>query len=108
MNYLFLAVFWLVCIVLIFQENHRKKRRIALIAAKRLKKEGNVRMLEMLKELIGKECTVHSIDGNVEWGVLEKVEGNAAAIRNKNGTMVAVNVDYVTAVEEVKRKKVKK
>ena len=66
-------------------------------------------MVELAKRFIGKECLVYSFDGSHQFdGVIKEVSDGAILIE-KNGTLEAVNLDFVIRIREYpKNKKGKK
>lgn len=88
-------------------------RRRKLIAAKKLiekKKTGcKAEMIELAKRFIGKECLIYSFDGSHQFsGTIKEVTDGAALVEN-NGTVEAINLDFVIRIREYpKNKKGKK
>ena len=64
-------------------------------------------MLKLLENLIGKNCTVHTIDNDYN-GTIEKLEDDCIVMKERYyGTLVFVNPEYVVGVVERKEKKQK-
>ena len=62
-------------------------------------------MVELAKRFIGKECLVYAFDSNHQFdGVIKEVSEGALLIE-KNGTLEAVNLDFVIRIREYPTKK---
>ena len=85
---------------ILFIESIRRKR---ISAISKIRKEINTAMLETAKKFIGHKCLVRSIDNNVEWGIIKEITDNAV-IMDCNGKAHAVNLEYVTCIQENDRK----
>ena len=66
-------------------------------------------MIELAKRFIGKECLIYSFDSNHQFtGMIKEVSDGAILIEN-NGSVEAVNLDFVIRIREYpKNKKGKK
>ena len=65
-------------------------------------------MTELAKRFIDKECLIYTFNGNQITGTLKEVCGGAVLIEN-NGTVEAVNIDFIMRLREYpKNKKGKK
>lgn len=60
-------------------------------------------MLELAKRFIEKECIIYTINNQLE-GTIKEICGNALMIE-KNGTLEAVNLDFVMRIREYPRNK---
>ena len=84
------------------------RSRKAVVARKIIekKKKGDKReMVELAKRFIGKECLVYAFDSNHQFdGVIKEVSEGALLIE-KNGTLEAVNLDFVIRIREYPTKK---
>ena len=60
-------------------------------------------MLELAKRFLEKECIIYTFNNQLE-GIIKEVNGNALLIE-KNGTLEAVNLDFVVRIREYPRKK---
>ena len=57
-------------------------------------------MIEFAKKFIGKECLICAFDGNHQFsGTLKEVSDNAVLLE-KNGTLEAINLDFVIRIRE--------
>lgn len=66
-------------------------------------------MIELAKRFIGKECLIYAFDSSHQFvGVIKEVCDGAILIEN-NGTIEAINLDFVIRIREYpKNKKGKK
>ena len=88
------------------------RNRRAVVATQIIKKrklEGNTEMKELAKRFIDKECLISSFDSNHQFeGVIKEVNESAILVE-KNGTVEAINLDFVIRIREFpKNKKGKK
>ena len=88
------------------------RNRQAVVARQIIKKrkmEGNTEMKELAKRFIDKECIISSFDGNHQYeGIIKEVTDGAILVE-KNGTVEAINLDFVIRIREFpKNKKGKK
>ena len=75
--------------------------------AKKKNQGEEIAMVKVLEGLIGKRCTVHTIDNDYD-GIIEKLEDNCIVLKEHYyGTSVFVNPEYVVGVVERKEKKKK-
>lgn len=84
----------------------------AVVAQKIIKKrkmEDRIKMIELAKRFIGKECILYSFDNGHQFtGVIKEVVDGAVLIE-KNGEIEAINLDFVFRIREYpKNKKGKK
>lgn len=87
-------------LLIVFIESMRRKRSSA---ASKIRKGINTVMFETAKKFIGHKCLVRSIDNNTEWGIIKEVTENAV-IMDCNGKAHAVNLEYVTCIQENDKK----
>lgn len=83
-----------------------------MVAKRAIKKkltEDKTEMLELAKKFIGKECLIYAFDSNHQFtGIIKEVSEGALLIEN-NGTLEAINLDFVIRIREYpKNKKGKK
>ena len=66
-------------------------------------------MIELAKQFIGKECLIYSFDSNHQFsGTIKEVSDGALLLEN-NGSLEAINLDFVIRIREYpKNKKGKK
>ena len=105
-TYIPIIILWIIIFYVIF------RNRRAVVARQIIKKrnlEGNTEMKELAKRFIDKECLISSFDSNHQFeGVIKEVSDSAILVE-KNGTVEAINLDFVIRIREYpKNKKGKK
>ena len=62
-------------------------------------------MIELAKKFIDKECLIYAFDSNHQFtGVIKEVTDGAILIEN-NGTLEAINLDFVIRIREYPKNK---
>ena len=62
-------------------------------------------MVELAKKFIDKECLIYSFDGNRQFeGIIKEVTDSAILIE-KDGSLEAINLDFVIRIREYPRNK---
>ena len=61
-------------------------------------------MIELAKRFIDKECLVYSFDGHQFEGIIKEVSEGALLIE-RNSSLEAINLDFVTRIREYPRNK---
>ena len=104
-TYIPIIVLW----VIIFIMFRNRRAVVARRIIKKRKLEGNTEMKEFAKRFIDKECLISSFDSNHQFeGVIKEVSDSAILVE-KNGTVEAINLDFVIRIREYpKNKKGKK
>ena len=99
-TYIPIIIMWIIIIYVLF------RNRRAVIARQIIKKR---KMEELAKRFIDKECLISSFDSNHQFeGVIKEVSDSAILVE-KNGTVEAINLDFVIRIREYpKNKKGKK
>ena len=105
-SYIPIIVMWIIIIYVLLSN---RKAVIARQIIKKRKTEGNTEMKELAKRFIDKECLISSFDSNHQFeGVIKEVSDSAILVE-KNGTVEAINLDFVIRIREFpKNKKGKK
>ena len=103
MNFSYIPIILLLVILYIIWRNNR------LVTAKKIiekRKKGDKReMIELAKRFIDKECLISSFDSNHHFeGVIKEVSDSAILVE-KNGTVEAINLDFVIRIREFPRNK---
>ena len=84
------------------------RNRKAIVARKVIQKRNtkeNTEMVELAKKFIGKECLISAFDSNHQFeGIITEVTDGAILIE-KNGTLEAINLDFVIRIREYPRNK---
>ena len=104
-TYIPIIVLW----IIIFIMFRNRRAVVARQIIKKRKMEGNTEMKEFAKRFIDKECLISSFDSNHQFeGVIKEVS-DCAILVEKNGTVEAINLDFVIRIREFpKNKKGKK
>lgn len=95
---LILVLVWLFC------EQAKQKRMTASRILKKKSLEERVKMTELAKRFIDKECLIYTFNGNQFSGILKEVTDGAILVEH-NGTVEAVNIDFVMRIREYPRNK---
>ena len=105
-SYIPIIILWIIIFFVIFRS---RRAVVARQIIKRRKMEGNTEMKELAKRFIDKECLISSFDSNHQFeGVIKEVSDSAILVE-KNGTVEAINLDFVIRIREFpKNKKGKK
>ena len=84
------------------------RNRRAVVARKVIKKrnmEDRIKMKELAKRIIGKECIIYAFDSNHQFdGVITEVSEGALLIE-KDEKAEAINLDFVIRIREYPRNK---
>lgn len=99
----------LVLFLILFLIWRNQRNVIAKKAIEKRKTEDKTQMTELAKQFIGKECLIYAFDSNHQFsGVIKEVTDGALLLEN-NGTLEAINLDFVIRILEYpKNKKGKK
>lgn len=99
----------IVVFIILFILLRNQKSAIAKKVIKKKKTEEKTEMIELAKRFIGKECLIYSFDSSHQFtGMIKEVSDGAILIEN-NGSVEAVNLDFVIRIREYpKNKKGKK
>ncbi len=105
-TYIPIIFLWIIIFYVIFRN---RRAVVARQIIKKRKLEGNAEMKELAKRFIDKECLISSFDSNHQFeGVIKEVSDSAILVE-KNGTVEAINLDFVIRIREYpKNKKGKK
>ena len=105
-TYIPIIILWIIIFYVIFRN---RRAVVARQIIKKRKLEGNTEMKELAKRFIDKECLISSFDSNHQFeGVIKEVSDSAILVE-KNGTVEAINLDFVIRIREFpKNKKGKK
>ncbi len=77
---------------------------IAKLMNRRKNKEERIKMTELAKSFIGKDCLVYLFNGNQYSGIVKNVSDGAVLIE-KDGAEELINLDFVSRIREYPRKK---
>ena len=69
------------------------------------KSEDKAEMIELAKKFIDKECLIYAFDSNHQFtGTIKEVTNGALLLEN-NGTLEAINLDFVIRIREYPKSK---
>ena len=106
MHYYFIPI--IIMLIIVFSVLRKNKLVILKNLIKRRKTEDKAKMVDFAKKFIAKECLVYSFDGHQFEGIIKEVSEGAILIE-KNGSLEAINLDFITRIREYpKNKKGKK
>jgi hypothetical protein len=88
----------------LFITSRRKKSIIIKKIITKRKTEGKEKMLELAKQFINKDCLIYSFDGNQYKGIIKEASNGAILVDN-NGTLEAINLDFVIRIREYPKNK---
>ena len=95
----------IVLFIIIFIMWRNKKAVIAKRVIEKRKTEDKKTMIELAKRFIGKECLISAFDSSHQFdGVIKEVTDGAVLIE-KNGTLEAINLDFVIRIREYPKNK---
>ena len=105
-TYIPIIILWIIIFYVIFRN---RRAVVARQIIKKRKLEGNAEMKELAKRFIDKECLISSFDSNHQFEGVVKEVSDSAILVEKNGTVEAINLDFVIRIREYpKNKKGKK
>ena len=101
-TYIPIIMMWVIIFWVLFR--NRKAVIVRQIIKKR-QMEGNTEMKELAKRFIDKECVISAFDSNHQFeGVIKEVS-DCAILVEKNGTVEAINLDFVIRIREYPKNK---
>lgn len=98
---------WLICflpLLIILWEQHKKKRQEQqrrVLKRIRQRRKGQVQMNEALKQYIGKECYITTLNASMI-GVIDAVEDNWLSLRadKENAAPELIQLDYIIHIRQ--------
>lgn len=84
-----------------------RKRKLAIISKmiKNRNSEDTKKMKELAKNFIGKDCLIYSFDGGHQYSGTIKEVSDGAVIVDNNGSLEAINLDFVIRIREFPKDK---
>ena len=61
-------------------------------------------MHELLEKYIGKDCTIHTLDGNSATGNVTSIKDGWLVLSTKQDSTQVLNLDYIIRIREKKMK----
>ena len=95
-HYIILVV--LLCFLFLMLQ--RQKLAVVKNRIKNKKGKDRLKMQELAKRFIGKECVISSFDGNHNFDGVIKEVSNGAVLIEKDEKLEAINLDYVIRIRE--------
>lgn len=104
----YVPILLLLLIVILNQQRDRQVVEKQILKKKRQTRKGNRAMIELAKEMVGKECLIYTFNGTQLSGNVTEIRENAILLDNGREKEI-VNLDYVVRIREFpKNKKGKK
>ncbi|MBQ8849785.1 MAG: hypothetical protein IJ011_05605 [Clostridia bacterium] len=100
----FFILFIVLFIVIFIKKSNERATVRRIINAKRRSKGEKTQMTELAKRFIDKECIIYTLNSQLD-GVTVKEVSDGAVLVEKNGTLEAVNLDFITRIREYPRGK---
>ena len=93
----------IILLLLLLLMLREQKRMVIKKLIKKRRSEERVRMTELAKKFIDKECIIYTFNSQIS-GTVKEVADGALLVEN-GGTLEAVNIDFVVRIREYPRKK---
>lgn len=103
MSYLPMYMMWLILFIIMTTRKRNNRTIIANQIINNTRTE-NLKMFELAKRFIEKECIIYAFDGNQYNGVIKEVNEGAILI-DKKGNTEAINLNFVVRIKEIQRGK---
>ena len=97
--FIMIIVFW---VIILYQKNNSEER-IRII--KKNKKGDRIKMIELSKKFIGKECVIHLLSSSSFIATIDEVSNNALLVTRETGGTEIVNIDYIIKICDPPRNK---
>lgn len=102
MNPAYIPIFIMLLLVFIMLRGQKQMMLRQLI--RKRNPEDKIKMTELAKRFIDKECLIYTFNGGQINGTVKEV-GDGAILVESNGTVEAINIDFVMRIREYPRKK---
>ena len=102
MNPAYIPIFIMLLLVFIMLRGQKQMMLRQLI--RKRNPEDKIKMTELAKRFIDKECLIYTFNGSQINGTVKEV-GDGAILVESNGTVEAINIDFVMRIREYPRKK---
>ena len=93
----------IIIFLVLFLMFREQKRMVIKKLIKKRRSEERVRMTEIAKKFIDKECIIYTFNSQLS-GTVKEVTDGALLVEN-GGTLEAVNIDFVVRIREYPKKK---
>ena len=91
-------------IILMNQRRQKETMIKNFIKNKNIHKKETVKMVELAKKFIEKDCIIYSFNGTQYMGVIKEVSNNALLIENE-GKSEVLNLDFIVRIREYPKDK---
>ena len=98
--YIPIIFLWIIVFISMRRENELIRK---IISRKKHSSKEKPEMVELCKKFIDKECIIYTCNSQIIATLKEVTEG--ALLREENGEVQAVNVDFVVRIREYPKKK---
>ncbi|MCI7768516.1 MAG: hypothetical protein MSJ26_11140 [Oscillospiraceae bacterium] len=102
------SLFFLFIIIIVLAMSARRRRTAAAVHMRlKRKKGGKIQMTELVKNFIGKEVIIYTMNSSAEQisGTIGEISGDWITLENMNGGQEIINLEYVTRIREYPRNK---
>ncbi|MBQ8345446.1 MAG: hypothetical protein IJY42_04170 [Clostridia bacterium] len=103
MNPTYYILILILLLVMFFILQSQKQMMIKQLRKKR-NSEDRIKMKELAKRFVDKECLIYTFNGNQINGTIKEVSDGALLVES-NGTVEAINMDFVMRIREYPKKK---
>lgn len=88
-------VFMMICI-------HYRNKNTEIIKQinKRKNKREKIKMVELAKKFIGKDCIIYTMNSQLNGVITEVANGGILVEENYNNSLQVVNIDYIVRIRE--------
>jgi hypothetical protein len=94
---IWIAIFLPIIIVTISGLKNKRLMMRNKVRKKRLPNRGDGHMNELIKDYVGKECTVLTFEGGQVKGIIEKLEGNWISVTTAKKKQM-INTDFISRI----------
>lgn len=99
--------YYFIILFLLFLYLTKRKRKLTIIRKmiKNRNSEVTKKMKELAKNFIGKDCIIYAFDNGHQFsGIIKEVSDSAILVEN-NGSLEAINLDFVIRIREYPKDK---
>ena len=102
----YIPLFVLFFILFILYINKKKKNRIiAYLSVKRKHKSEMINMQSLIKDFIGEECLIYTINDGTIQGTVKDVTDSAVSVLRKDFSREIINLEFIVRVRELPKNK---
>ena len=100
----YVPILFLLLLVILNQQRERQIIQKQIVKKKKQRRKGNQAMIELAKEMVGKECLIYTFNGVQLSGRIAEIRENAVLLDNGKEKEI-VNLDYVVRIREFPKNK---